>query len=121
LRLVEDIRAFLDAMHIDRVDLIGHSIAGVEMTRFAAKYPVRVRHVVYLDAAYDMGAARSAGEGKWYKAFELGYKGEQIAIFERDMKRGRVVEFRDTDHFFFNDPNKVDSVVETIRVFLAKR
>ena len=39
--LVEDIRAFLDDMKIDRVDLIGHSIAGVEMTRFAVKYPAR--------------------------------------------------------------------------------
>lgn len=167
--LVEDIRAFLDSQHIERVDVIGHSIAGVEMTRFAVKYPARVRHLVYLDAAYDMGAALEAavnakliepggnsmphplkeietasretrldfmsvtvpalaffvinkpvGEGKWYKAFELGYKGEQIAIFKRDMKRGQVIEFRDTDHFFFNDPEKVDGVVSTVRAFLAR-
>jgi len=55
--LVEDIRQFLDSMHIERVDLVGHSIAGVEMTRFAALYPNRVRHLVYLDAAYDYGRA----------------------------------------------------------------
>jgi len=35
------------------------------------------------------------------------------------MKRGQVVEFRDTDHFFFNDPNKVDGVVSTVRAFLS--
>src|SRR5207248_2005518 len=62
--LAEDIRAFLDAMHVDQVDLIGHSIAGSEMTRFAERYPKRVRHLVYLDAAYDMAdgyeAARKA-------------------------------------------------------------
>src|SRR5690349_7524206 len=29
--LVEDIRQFLDVMRIERVDIIGHSIAGVEM------------------------------------------------------------------------------------------
>ena len=40
--LVEDIRQFLDALHVDRVDLVGHSIAGVEMTRFAVLYPMRV-------------------------------------------------------------------------------
>jgi non-heme chloroperoxidase len=55
--LVEDIRQFLDVMRIERVDIIGHSIAGVEMTRFAALYPARVRHLVFLDAAYDYGRA----------------------------------------------------------------
>jgi len=52
-RLVEDIRAALDALKLDRVILAGHSIAGEEMTRFAATYPNRVDRLVYLDAAYD--------------------------------------------------------------------
>jgi non-heme chloroperoxidase len=52
-RLVEDIREFLDRLHVQRVILIGHSIAGEEMSRFAATYPNRVAKLVYLDAAYD--------------------------------------------------------------------
>jgi len=56
--LVEDLRAFLDAIRVDTVDLIGHSLAGTEMTVFATRYPGRVRHLVYLDAAYDMASAR---------------------------------------------------------------
>jgi pimeloyl-ACP methyl ester carboxylesterase len=51
--LAEDIRRFLDVMGIQRVALIGHSIAGVEMTRFAGAYPSRVSKLVYLDAASD--------------------------------------------------------------------
>jgi len=50
---VEDIRALLDTLHIDRAVLIGHSIAGDELTAFATKYPGRVSALVYLDAAYD--------------------------------------------------------------------
>lgn len=50
---VEDIRAFLDAMHLDRAHLAGHSMAGDELTLFAARHPHRVRKLVYLDAAYD--------------------------------------------------------------------
>src|SRR5208282_2226163 len=34
--LVEDIRQFLDAMKIQRVVLVGHSLAGGELTMFAA-------------------------------------------------------------------------------------
>ena len=51
--LVEDVRQFLDALKIDRAVLIGHSLAGDELTRFAALHPKRVLKLVYLDAAYD--------------------------------------------------------------------
>src|SRR5439155_9643719 len=50
---VEDIRAFMDAQKITRAHLVGHSLAGDEMTLFAATYPQRVIKMVYLDAAYD--------------------------------------------------------------------
>jgi pimeloyl-ACP methyl ester carboxylesterase len=50
---VEDIRQFLDALGIERVVLIGHSMAGDELTLFASRYPARTIKVVYYDAAYD--------------------------------------------------------------------
>jgi pimeloyl-ACP methyl ester carboxylesterase len=49
----EDIRRFLDELSICQVNLMGHSIAGDEMTTFAARYPDRVIKLVYLDAAID--------------------------------------------------------------------
>jgi pimeloyl-ACP methyl ester carboxylesterase len=52
-RLAADIAAVLDSLHLPRVSFVGHSIAGEEMTRFAARYPRRVEKLVYLDAAYD--------------------------------------------------------------------
>lgn len=51
--LSEDIRAVLDALRLRKVNMMGHSIAGDEMTRFAGDHPERVRKLVYLDAAYD--------------------------------------------------------------------
>lgn len=50
---VEDIRQFLDTLGISKLNLIGHSMAGDELTLFAARYPYRVTKLVYLDAAYD--------------------------------------------------------------------
>jgi pimeloyl-ACP methyl ester carboxylesterase len=58
-RLVDDIRTVIDRLHLGRVILIGHSIAGEEMTRFAGTYPDRVAKLVYLDGAYDRIAADS--------------------------------------------------------------
>jgi non-heme chloroperoxidase len=60
--LVEDVRKFLDAMKLERVVLAGHSVAGDELTAFAAKYPGRVEKLVYLDAAVRRSAAREALE-----------------------------------------------------------
>jgi pimeloyl-ACP methyl ester carboxylesterase len=50
---VADLRAVLDSLRLSRVALVGHSIAGDELTAFAGKYPARVSHLIYLDAAYD--------------------------------------------------------------------
>ncbi len=51
--LAEDVRVMLDSLGIDRATLVGHSVAGDELTEFAARHPERVAGLVYLDAAYD--------------------------------------------------------------------
>jgi len=51
--LAKDILTLIDSLKIERITLIGHSIAGEEMTKFAALYPARVNKLVYLDAAAD--------------------------------------------------------------------
>jgi non-heme chloroperoxidase len=51
--LVEDIRHFMDRLNIQKAILAGHSLAGVELTHFAATYPDRVEKLIYLDALDD--------------------------------------------------------------------
>jgi non-heme chloroperoxidase len=51
--LAGDILAFLDFIGAPQADIVGHSIAGAEMTRFANDHPDRLEKLVYLDAAYD--------------------------------------------------------------------
>jgi pimeloyl-ACP methyl ester carboxylesterase len=51
--LIEDIRQFMDQLNISTAILAGHSLAGVELTHFAATYPGRVDKLVYLDALDD--------------------------------------------------------------------
>ena len=62
--LVADLLAVLDALHIGRIILAGHSIAGNEVTLFAGSHPQRVRGLVYLDTTFDYrasGGYESAG------------------------------------------------------------
>lgn len=51
--LVSDLRAVLDSLQLARVTLIGHSIAGEELTGFCTTYPDSCDALVYLEAASD--------------------------------------------------------------------
>jgi non-heme chloroperoxidase len=51
-RLGDDVLAVLDALKIERPVLVGHSIAGEELSSVATRHPERVAGLVYLDAAY---------------------------------------------------------------------
>jgi len=51
--LVEDIRQFMNCLKVERASLAGHSLAGVELTHFAATHPERVEKLIYLDALDD--------------------------------------------------------------------
>jgi pimeloyl-ACP methyl ester carboxylesterase len=51
-RLGDDVFAVLDALKINRPVLVGHSIAGEEMSSVASRHPERVAGLVYLEAGY---------------------------------------------------------------------
>jgi pimeloyl-ACP methyl ester carboxylesterase len=51
-RLGDDTVALIDALKLNRPILVGHSIAGVELSSVANSHPDRVAGLVYLDAAY---------------------------------------------------------------------
>ncbi len=57
---VEDLRLALDRLGLQRIVLVGHSIAGDELTAFAGRYPQRVAGLVYLDAALNRFAMSRA-------------------------------------------------------------
>ena len=49
--LGDDVLAVMKALQIDRPVLIGHSIAGQELSSIGSRYPQKVSGLVYLDAA----------------------------------------------------------------------
>ncbi len=55
--LTDDIRSFLDCLQIDRAILVQHTNEGIELPRFAARFPERVDKLVFLEPAYDRNAA----------------------------------------------------------------
>jgi non-heme chloroperoxidase len=49
--LGDDILAVMKALHIERPVLVGHSMAGEELSSIGSRFPERVAGLVYLDAA----------------------------------------------------------------------
>ena len=60
-RLGEDVVAVIDALNLKRPILVGHSIAGVELSSVANNHPDRVAGLVYLDAAYSYAFDNGTG------------------------------------------------------------
>lgn len=51
-RLRDDVLGVIDALRLERPALVGHSIAGAEMSAVASSHPDRIAGAVYLEAAY---------------------------------------------------------------------
>jgi non-heme chloroperoxidase len=51
-RLGDDVLAVVDALKLERPVLVGHSIAGEELSSVGSRHPERVAGLIYLDAAY---------------------------------------------------------------------
>lgn len=51
-RLGDDVIAVIDSLHLDRPVLVGHSLAGEELSSIGSRHPEAVSGLVYLDAGY---------------------------------------------------------------------
>ena len=51
-RLGEDVLAIIDALHLNRPVLAGHSMAGEELTYIGSHHPEKVAGLIYMEAAY---------------------------------------------------------------------
>ena len=88
--LTEDIRQFMDHLKIEKASLAGHSLAGVELTHFAATYPTRVEKLIYLDALDDRRGLPEIHKQNPLRKIEVIRKASTPHTFEEyvaDMKR----------------------------------
>ena len=51
-RLGDDVLAVIDSLKLDRPVLVGHSMAGEELSSIGSRHPEKVAGLIYLDAGY---------------------------------------------------------------------
>jgi pimeloyl-ACP methyl ester carboxylesterase len=101
-RLRDDLLAVMDALKLDRPVLVGHSIAGAELSAVGTSRPDRVAGLVYLEAGYPY--AFDAGSGPTMKEF-LGISGPQPPTpGESDLASFGALQKWDAGVFGFRTP-----------------
>lgn len=78
-RLGDDVLAVMTSLKIDRPVLIGHSIAGAELSSIGSRHPERVAGLVYLEAGYSQAFYDPARGDLLLDADELSAKLDRIA------------------------------------------
>lgn len=106
-RLVEDIVAVMDTLKLKKAVLVGHSIAGDELTSMAGSYPDRVRGLVYLDAAYDHSTV-AALLSKYPVAMNY--------LSEERTKNISVARLQQLRLYAFNAPIPLNEIFQTVNV-----
>jgi pimeloyl-ACP methyl ester carboxylesterase len=64
-RLGDDVLAVMNALQLNRPVLIGHSLAGEELSSIGSRYPEKVAGLIYLDAAYPWAFYDQAKGDSW--------------------------------------------------------
>src|SRR5437016_5972549 len=77
-RLGHDVLAVVDSLKLNRPVLVGHSIAGEELSSIGSRYPDKVAGLIYLDAAYSYAYYDSSRGDLIIDSLELGRKLEQL-------------------------------------------
>ena len=88
--LTEDIRQFMDSLNVEKAILAGHSLAGVELTHFAATHPTRVEKLIYIDALDDRRGLQTIQEQNPLRNVEIKKEESAPHTFEEyiaDIKR----------------------------------
>jgi non-heme chloroperoxidase len=63
-RLGDDVLAVIDVLKLNRPILVGHSIAGEELSSIGSRHPEKVSGLIYLEAAYPY-AFYNQGHSEW--------------------------------------------------------
>jgi non-heme chloroperoxidase len=92
-RLADDVLAVADSLGLNRPVLVGHSIAGEELSSVGSRHPEKVSGLVYLDAGYPYAYYDSARGDMQISLNELHVKLERLQAtrFSDPTEFGRVI------------------------------
>jgi pimeloyl-ACP methyl ester carboxylesterase len=98
-RLGDDVLAVMDSLALNKPVLVGHSIAGEELSSIGSWHPEKIAGLVYLEAAY------------WYAYYDAAHGGFDTDL--ADLKR-KLDRFQGAATF---DKKSVQQILDTLPLF----
>jgi non-heme chloroperoxidase len=86
-RLGDDVAAVIDALRLNRPVLVGHSLAGEELSSVGGRYPAKVAGLVYLDAGYAFAFYDRAHGDLWLDMIDLRKRIDEMLAGAGDRKQ----------------------------------
>jgi pimeloyl-ACP methyl ester carboxylesterase len=91
-RLGDDVLAILDALKLNRPVLVGHSLAGEELSSVGSRHPNRVSGLIYLEAGYSYAYYDRARGDLGIDLADLQKKLEQLQPGKNPPNRRQLIE-----------------------------
>jgi non-heme chloroperoxidase len=98
-RLGDDVLAVMDSLALNKPVLVGHSIAGEELSSIGSRHPEKIAGLVYLEAAY------------WYAYYDAAHGGFDTDL--ADLKR-KLDRFQGAATL---DKKSVQEILDTLPLF----
>jgi pimeloyl-ACP methyl ester carboxylesterase len=83
-RLGDDVLAVLDVLKLERPVLVGHSLAGEELSSIGSRHPERVAGLIYLDAGFEYAFVPAGGNSL---TFDIGDLQNALKRFQEEKPR----------------------------------
>jgi non-heme chloroperoxidase len=90
-RLGDDVLAVIDALKLDRPVLVGHSLAGEELSSIGSRHPEKVAGLIYLDAGYPWAYYDRAHGDSWLDMLDVKTRLDALrsgAVYDRQFVAG---------------------------------
>jgi pimeloyl-ACP methyl ester carboxylesterase len=97
-RLADDVLAVIDTLGLRQPVLVGHSLAGQELSSIGSRHPEKVSGLIYLDAAYPFAFYNGTPSNLRIDLNEVRRRLEQLqAASDPDEMRQLITQLLDTD------------------------
>jgi non-heme chloroperoxidase len=90
-RLGDDVLAVLDALKLNSPVLVGHSIAGEELSSIGSRHPERVAGLIYLDAGYAYAFVPTGGNSLEFDLPDLQKKLQEFQAEKTPAEQSQLI------------------------------
>jgi len=112
-RLGDDVLAVIDSLKLDRPVLVGHSMAGEELSSIGSRHPEKVAGLIYLDAGYPWAYYDRVHGDSWLDMLDVKKRLDALrsgAVYDRQFVQGLLASVSQLERDLPEDVRRLESM-----------